>query len=64
MNIVGGMNLDLIENNEVISNQYDKIDLVAFFIKLKQLWYVIVIGALIGTLLASVYSVFFNDTNV
>ena len=50
--------MDSMENNEIVSNQYDKIDLVAFFIKLKSLWYVVVIGALIGTLLASIYSTF------
>lgn len=46
------------ETNEEATVLEDTIDLFAFFIKLKQLWYVVVIGALIGALIAGLYSVF------
>ena len=37
-----------------------QIDLFSFFNKLKQMWYYIVVGCVVGVLIASVYSAFFT----
>lgn len=46
-------------NNEVIEEEF-QIDLLSFFNKLKHMWYYVVVGCVVGVLVASLYSAFFT----
>ncbi len=51
--------MDNYQNNEFLEEDF-QIDLIAFLKKLKQMWYYVLMGCIVGVLVASVYSAFFT----